>query len=155
MPPPPGRPSLQHVRALLAAAPSRTAALRIAYRHLLRDGLRCIRYAQPARHVLRDTVRRAFRQRGGPTPHDGFDPDRVVNTLRFLRRAGEYVGTEHHVVKNLLHVRYWQQPLRRSDSYKMFSKDGAGVAAQMKRAAYEPFERTLHQLNESLGLCLR
>ncbi|KZZ87118.1 hypothetical protein AAP_05873 [Ascosphaera apis ARSEF 7405] len=100
----------------LLTSPDRSLALRTAYRHLYREGLKCIRYSTPARYLLRDTLRKAF-HKGKPTE---FDAERISNTLKFLNRAGEFVGTEHHIVKNLLHVRFWQQPLEKSEAHKLW-----------------------------------
>lgn len=37
-----------------------------------------------------------------------FDPRRVKNTVEFLQKAGKYKGIEHKILRNLVHVRYWQ-----------------------------------------------
>lgn len=75
-----------------------------AYRHIYRQALKAIRYSTPARHVLRSTMRSAFR-----STHD-LDPQKIANTLRFLERATEVRGLEHKIVKNLLLARYWETP---------------------------------------------
>lgn len=90
----------------------RSQAIILSYRHLYRTGLQTIRYAKPARHVLRGIVRSSFRTGSA----DEFDPKRVVNTLVFLRRASDSVNLEHKVIKNLIHVRYWQQPQIKKDT---------------------------------------
>lgn len=77
-----------------------------AYRHLYRQGLKVIRYSTPSRHVLRSTLRKAFRS----SETRDFDPSRIANTLRFLERATEVAGLEHKIVRNLLLTRYWQVP---------------------------------------------
>lgn len=91
--------------------PLRQQAIPVAYRHLYRTGLRTIRYAKPNRYVLRNVLRQAFRK-GAPSE---FEPRRIVGTLGFLERAAETNGIEHKIVKNLLHVRFWQQPTVRQD----------------------------------------
>ena len=132
-------------------AQSRSRAIVHAYRHLYRTGLQSIRYAKPGRYVLRLNLRKSFR-RGSP---DEFDPQRIVNTLNFLRLASESTSTEHKIVKNLLHVRFWQQPqfVGQRDT-KLFDV-ATGTRSQMISTAYRPFEMTLKMLNESLGLCLK
>lgn len=89
----------------------RQHAIPIAYRHLYRTGLKTIRYSKPNRYVLRNVLRAAFRK----AQPEEFEPSRIVSTLGFLERAGETNGMEHKIVKNLLHVRYWQQPTVRQD----------------------------------------
>ena len=76
-----------------------------AYRHLYRQGLKVIRYSTPGRHVLRSTLRTAFRSESGH-----FDPCRIANTIRFLERATEVTGFEHKIVRNLLLAKYWEVP---------------------------------------------
>lgn len=75
-----------------------------AYRSLYRTALRAVFYASPARYQIRDTMRTAF----SADSKEHFDPWRVKNTIEFLERAGAYTGTEHKILRNLLHVRYWQ-----------------------------------------------
>lgn len=77
-----------------------------AYRHLYRQGLKVINYSTPARHVLVRVLRSSFRS----SPANEFDPLKITNTLRFLERAADMTGIEHKIVKNLVMVRYWQQP---------------------------------------------
>lgn len=77
-----------------------------AYRHLYRQSLKAVRYSTPARHVLVRTLRSSFRS----TPISEFDSLKIANTLGFLRRASDIMGLEHKIVKNLLMVRYWEQP---------------------------------------------
>nr|CAD70504.1 conserved hypothetical protein [Neurospora crassa] len=74
-----------------------------AYRHLLRWSLRAVQFSKPARFVVRDTLRAAFRDKNGT-----FEPSRVKSTLWFLESAATYVGVEHKIIKNLVHVRYIQ-----------------------------------------------
>jgi hypothetical protein len=87
----------------------RNKQLTRAYRSLYRCALRGVLYASPARHQIRDTMRAAFH----PDSGDTFDARRVKNTIQFLQRAGEYSGMEHKILKNLVHVRYWQSAASR------------------------------------------
>jgi hypothetical protein len=82
-----------------------------AYRRLYRQGLKLINYSAPSRQVLLRTLRSAFLS----SPARDFDPKKVANTLRFLQRASDVAGLEHKIVKNLLMVRYWEQPQVRKD----------------------------------------
>ncbi|EGE86165.1 hypothetical protein RJZ56_004149 [Blastomyces dermatitidis] len=132
-------------------AQSLNVAVLHAYRHLYRTGLQAVRYSSPARHVLLWTLRKSFRN---GTPNE-FDPRRVVNTLEFLRLASSSTSTEHKIVKNLLHVRFWQQPHKLAEGDPKFFGTQTGARAQMRAIAYRPFEMTLKMLNESLGLCLK
>ncbi len=75
-----------------------------AYRQLYRHFLQAVQYSTPARYVIRDQIRIAFR-RGDRAQ---YDPMAVQRTLEFLRNAARYNGIEHHVLKNILHVRWHQ-----------------------------------------------
>ena len=75
-----------------------------AYRHLLRWSLRAVQFSKPARFLVRDTLRAAFRDKTGT-----FEPSRVQSTIWFLESAATYVGVEHKILKNLLHVRSIQR----------------------------------------------
>ncbi|KAJ9498032.1 hypothetical protein H2202_006635 [Exophiala xenobiotica] len=75
-----------------------------AYRHLYRTGLRAIHYSYPARLELRDILGDCFRSQPSAT----FSARRIENTLRFLEKAGEYNGTEHKILKNLLFIKHWK-----------------------------------------------
>lgn len=75
-----------------------------AYRHLLRWSLRAVQFSKPARFVVRDTLRAAFRDKNGT-----FEPSRIKSTLWFLESAATYVGVEHKIIKNLAHVRWIQR----------------------------------------------
>lgn len=75
-----------------------------AYRSLYRTALRAVHNASPAKYQVRDTMRAAF----SADSKDTFDPRRVKNTVEFLERAGTHTGLEHKILRNLIHVRYWQ-----------------------------------------------
>ncbi|OKL60593.1 hypothetical protein UA08_04355 [Talaromyces atroroseus] len=83
-----------------------------AYRHLFQKGLQAVRHAPPARNVLRGQLRSSFRS----GDRSDFDPEKIARTLEFLDRAAESNSYEHKIIKNLLHVRYFEQPsMRKSD----------------------------------------
>lgn len=82
-----------------------------AYRRLYRQGLKVINYSTPSRYVLLKILRSSFRA----SPIEAFDMGKIENTLRFLQRATVMLGIEHKIVRNLLMVRYWEQPLMRKD----------------------------------------
>lgn len=75
-----------------------------AYRHLYRHSLRAIQFSKPARYTLRDRLRLAFRK-GSSTD---FLPEKIENTIEFLKYATRENGLEHKIVKNLLFV-WWTQ----------------------------------------------
>ncbi|GFF75781.1 DUF1763-domain-containing protein [Aspergillus lentulus] len=122
-----------------------------AYRHLYRQGLKLISYSAPSRHVLLRTLRSAFRS----SPARDFDPKKVANTLRFLQRASDVAGLEHKIVKNLLMVRYWEQPQVKKDVKLLRGLGNDRNEFAIRKDANEHFNRTLMLLNESLGTCLR
>jgi hypothetical protein len=75
-----------------------------AYRHLYRQSLRAVQFSKPARYTLRDRLRMAFRKGSA----QDFEPQKVQNTLEFLRYATRENGLEHKIMKNLLFV-WWTQ----------------------------------------------
>jgi hypothetical protein len=86
-------------------------AVILAYRLLYRRGLQAVRYSTPARHVLLRILRSSFRSES----RDDFDPNKIGKTLDFLQRAAESKGLEHSIIKNLITVRYWEQPQIRTE----------------------------------------
>lgn len=53
-------------------------------------------------------MRNAFRTE----PFENFNLGKIRNTEDFLKRAEQDTGMEHRILKNLLHVRYWQHHAR-------------------------------------------
>ncbi len=78
------------------------------YRNLYRHGLQAVRYSSPARHSLKECLQHAFRT--GATTN--FNTRKIENTIQFLKSAGKDNGLEHRILKNLLHVRWWQAQTR-------------------------------------------
>lgn len=72
-----------------------------AYRHLYRHGLRAVQFSKPARYVLRDRLRAAFREENAK-----LDQPSVERTIQFFKSAQASRGLEHKVLKNLLFVAY-------------------------------------------------
>ncbi|KAJ9193562.1 hypothetical protein DTO166G4_589 [Paecilomyces variotii] len=133
---------------LKTAAPTQQAIV-LAYRQLYRQGLKVLNYSTPARHVLRRILRTSFRS----ASRDEFDPNRVANTLQFLQRAADSRGLEHKIVKNLIMVRYWEQPQVKKDARVFKNQDVNDIF--LRRSSNAHFNSTLMLLNESLGTCLR
>lgn len=96
----------------MSTAVSRQQILR-AYRRLYQHGLRAVQYSQPARYILRDRLRRLFRD-GDPAD---FDQSRISNTLMFLRGAALHKGLEHRIVTNLLFV-WFHEPHALANRWK-------------------------------------
>lgn len=84
----------------------------VAYRHLYRQCLKVVSYSAPSRHVLLRILQLSFRSGSGPD----FDPQKIANTLLFLRRASTSTGLEHKIVKNIVMLRYWEQPRVKKDT---------------------------------------
>lgn len=80
-----------------------------AYRNLFKISLRAVQYSKPARFVVRDRMRNAFRLSGAEPDVEGID-----RTLRFLDGAGRSKGIEHKILKNLMHVWWERQKLAQS-----------------------------------------
>lgn len=86
------------------------------YRLLYRHALRAVQYSPPNRFVVRDRLRRAFRE-SGP---DAYDAERIRNTVRFLDAAARDKGLEHRLVKSLCGV--WA---KEGQQWRMRAKDMA------------------------------
>ena len=72
-----------------------------AYRNLYRAALRATLYSSPARFIIRNRLRSAFRAPPNKQKHP-FDPLRINRTLLFLRSAAESPNLERRVVRNLV-----------------------------------------------------
>ncbi|KAJ0415541.1 hypothetical protein BJY00DRAFT_293321 [Aspergillus carlsbadensis] len=136
---------------MTSQAPSRQAVIH-AYRQLYRQSLKAINYSTPARHLVLQTMRQSFR-----SPTQAFDPRRISNTLDFLRNATEVRGIEHRILRNLLIVKYWDQPQVKSDTstrrYKLLGINQNHPKFQ--KNILEQFNKTLMLFNESVGTCLQ
>ena len=77
-----------------------------AYRDLYRHGLRAVQYTVPQRYIIRDRLRRAFRE---SSPSD-FEQPRIDNTIELFKAAAKDTGIEHRLIKNLCHV--WHEEPR-------------------------------------------
>ncbi|KAL4801230.1 hypothetical protein BDV18DRAFT_86968 [Aspergillus unguis] len=122
-----------------------------AYRQLYRQGLKAINYSTPSRHLLIQTLRSSFRS----APTQDFNPSRIANTVDFLRKATEFNGIEHKVVRNLLMQKFWDQPRTRGNLRNL---KGLGIDQRHPTVRDDvrlQFSRALMLLNESLGTCLR
>ncbi|KKK15070.1 hypothetical protein P175DRAFT_0521547 [Aspergillus ochraceoroseus IBT 24754] len=122
-----------------------------AYRHLYRQGLKAINYSTPSRYLLLQTLRSSFRS----SPAQDFNQFRITNTLQFLRKAADVSGIEHKIVRNLLQIKYWEQPNVRNDLRVL---KGLGIdrrELRLRKDAHEQLNQTVMLLNESLGTCLR
>jgi hypothetical protein len=124
-----------------------------AYRSLYRTALHAVRYSRPARYVIRDRLRRAFRD---SEPSD-FEPKRIANTILFLEAAAQDRGLEHRVVKNLCKIWYHErdQWSMRSLVAARYRKAVPIESAQATVQGYDQFYEVLRLLNETMGLCLR
>jgi hypothetical protein len=123
-----------------------------AYRNLLRTSYRAVRYASPARKVLRERMRRAFRESSA----SDFDAKRIANTTRFLENAGRDTGLEHKVLKNLVSV--WSgEPFAWKHRQKFKSKRKQSIFEREdgEVRAYDAFYDCIRGLNQSMGLCIR
>jgi hypothetical protein len=85
----------------------------LAYRHLFKHALRACQFSKPARFVVRDRMRNAFRT----SPVEEYDSRRIQRTLEFFRSAIEYKGIEHKLQKNLTHVWWEREKLKRAPAY--------------------------------------
>ncbi|KAH0490458.1 hypothetical protein TgHK011_001926 [Trichoderma gracile] len=124
-----------------------------AYRRLYRSLLQAVRYSAPARYVVRDQLRAAFReqQRGAAE----LDAEGVKRTVWFLEAAARERGLEHRILKNLVKVRLasgwgwrsWRRALNES-------KQRPDVK-RLQQEGMRHYDMTVAMLNKSMGLCLR
>ncbi|KAM3437490.1 hypothetical protein MY4824_001324 [Beauveria thailandica] len=89
-----------------------------AYRHLYKGLLRGVHYSIPARYIVRDQIRLAFRERPAATATatatvptntaatttTGWDAEAIKRTLWFLSAAGRQSGLEHRILRNLVRM---------------------------------------------------
>jgi hypothetical protein len=122
-------------------------AIVTAYRTLLRHGLKAVHHSTPARYKLRDILRSSFRE----SSNNDFNPKRVANTVRFLKRAEIYNGYEHKILKNIVHVRYW----RDQPHPKSLTQVNNPLTADIRMNSWSQFSATVAMLNESQELCLK
>ncbi|EGX95569.1 hypothetical protein CCM_00223 [Cordyceps militaris CM01] len=72
-----------------------------AYRHLYKGLLRGVQYSIPARYIVRDQIRLAFRQGDVDPAATTWDASAIKRTLWFLSAAGREKGLEHRILRNL------------------------------------------------------
>lgn len=123
-----------------------------AYRRLLRTSLHSVRFATPARHLIRTILRDSFRN----SPEAAFNSRRVERTIKFLEQAGEHNGFQHKILKNILHVRWWRdhrKEMKLPDSLKVNTDVAMDIRQNVVSGAQ--FDATLTLFNESMDLCLR
>ncbi|KAL8282224.1 hypothetical protein RB601_000029 [Gaeumannomyces tritici] len=72
-----------------------------AYRRLYRAGLQAVMYSQPARTVVRDKLREAFRDKSRAHL---FDRNKALQTVNFLRSAARERGLAHRIVRGMVFV---------------------------------------------------
>ncbi|EFW98907.1 mitochondrial carrier protein [Grosmannia clavigera kw1407] len=133
-----------------------SAELVQAYRSLYRSGLRAVQYSKPARYVVRNQLRAAFRDsKAGP---GAFDARAIRNTVYFLNAAAESRELEHRIVRNLVTTAYWRDrraaQQRPSWSNVVASKKEKPVD-EIDRTAYDHYDQTVKQLNATMRMCLR
>jgi len=161
---------------MAASSPSRRDVVS-AYRSLYKAALHACRYTFPARLIVRDRIRAAFRDerqagsafsypssvRPVATPSSSspasssssstlpsrFDAQKIQNTLLFLRRAAASKGPEHKIFKNLCIMNAYRN--ERASFIKKASKEEQYKAAQ---SSVEAYNWSLKMLNERLGTSL-
>ncbi|KAI9804043.1 MAG: hypothetical protein M1833_000324 [Piccolia ochrophora] len=122
----------------MTSSPPSSAVLVHSYRRLYRALLQAVQYSAPARFTARTKLRHAFRAGVAAS----YDQRRIDKTLQFLQQAAKERGIEHRIVKNLLHVSWWEdQQIQRRH-------------IPLQRQPYAQFKLTIKMLNESEGLCL-
>ena len=117
-----------------------------AYRNLYRAALRATLYSSPARFIIRNRLRSAFRAPPNKQKHP-FDPLRINRTLLFLRSAAESPNLERRVVRNLVRVWGEREKLVTQNRQTRLLKDNV----EFQEKAWEGFEEGVRGLERSLG----
>jgi hypothetical protein len=65
--------------------------------------LQAVQYAKPARRIVRDQVRQAFRDEKGT-----LDQEALKRTIWFLDAAAKERGLEHKILKNLVNMHHYR-----------------------------------------------
>lgn len=134
----------------MAGAIASPAEIRLAYRHLYKASLLAVQYALPARYCVRSTMRHAFRD----YPASDFNRERIANTLQFVNDAAKYKSIAHRIIKNLMHVRWWQWQNNKA-SWKSRGSTPVAYQSEAGQLGYKNLQRTIDMLNQTMGLCLR
>lgn len=102
------------------AAPPTKLEITHAYRRLYRGLLHAVAYAKPARFIVRDHLRAAFREQpttkttttttrpgaeGGSPVAAQWNPEQIKRTIWFCEAAAKERGLEHRILKNLVKVK--------------------------------------------------
>ncbi|KAL7941684.1 hypothetical protein V8C42DRAFT_334467 [Trichoderma barbatum] len=121
-----------------------------AYRSLYRGLLRAVQHSAPARYVVRDQLRAAFRERDAALDKEG-----VKRTVWFLEAAAKEKGLEHKILKNLVRVRLDRSWAMRTWKRALNDTKQKPETRQLQQQALQHYDMTVAMLNKSMGLCLR
>ncbi|KAI1418094.1 DUF1763-domain-containing protein [Hypoxylon sp. FL1857] len=123
-----------------------------AYRHLYRGLLHAIQFSRPALYIVRDQLRKAFREERAK-----LDPRSIARTLRFLEAATRARGLEHRILKNLLLTAYFRHEASRHSwrHVERLPEKKGNMEEHVQQTAYKHYDMTVAMLNKSMGLCLR
>ncbi|KAM0426965.1 hypothetical protein ACHAPT_007863 [Fusarium lateritium] len=117
-----------------------------AYRRLYRCLLKAVQHTIPARFVVRDQLRAAFREPGAR-----FEEKAIKRTVWFLEAAAKEKGMEHRILKNLIRV-HLKRDYHKSWQAMRGRRSSLGV---VKMTAYQHYDMTVAMLNKSMGILLR
>ncbi|KAG4303463.1 hypothetical protein PCK1_000427 [Pneumocystis canis] len=122
------------------------AEVRALYRQFWRVGHQAVRHAIPAKYIIHDKIREAFR---ASCP----SVEKINNTLEFLINAGERKGLEYAILKNLCRLHHSKKLYikRRKKPLSSFKAEELSLYEKV----YDECNLTLHMLNETCVLCLR
>lgn len=126
-----------------------------AYRHLYKGLLRGVQYSIPARYIVRDQIRLAFRQGDVDPAATTWDASAIKRTLWFLSAAGREKGLEHRILRNLVRMHSERAaPTRRWRRALFWGKKPPDETDRYEHA-FQHYDATVAMLNKSMGLCLR
>jgi len=68
-----------------------------------------------------------------------------------LENAANFRGLEHKILKNLVHMRWWEMSHRRYSE----ARNQSDKVIEFEKSAYVRYQLTLKMLNETMDLCLK
>ncbi|KAK0674697.1 hypothetical protein QBC41DRAFT_309363 [Cercophora samala] len=148
--------------------PPTTQELLTTYRHLYRSALQAVQYSKPARYVVRDQLRLAFRDK---TNLPNYHPERIRRTIWFFHAASQSRGLEHRICKTMVRMHWeraramrksWKYLLREREEVEKASEktkkkmaERGGDVVKERGLRWRGWDALVGMLNESMGLCLR
>ncbi|KAG2177004.1 hypothetical protein INT43_007658 [Umbelopsis isabellina] len=125
---------------------SHGANIRALHRQLLRAGTFATRTSNDSKRILWSKIRDGFKEH-----HNERDANKLEELM--ANAAGQSVGKEHAIVKNLTTLHYFRS--KYAERPPFYNKKQPLYVTQLHYHAYDEIDLTISMLNKTLGLCLR